>query len=648
MVRKINWLTGAILLAGALCAQADTHYVSASGSATAPYTSWETAASTVKDASDACSEGDTIFVDSGDFYLTSWIILKPRIVLRGNGIDSTRIRGSETVTEMISVNDSTRIEDIYFIGDGSHRALDNFNNTGMTHFINDCRFSNTSIDAITMLLTTGVTIENCWFESWGGTAIKLTDQGDHLIRNCTFYNPEKSGTAVDLVFNQGEVIFRSNVVVGCWESLSGYYTSGRWEVSGNLFYQASELEYVIVTAANEIEISSNSLYITRDHGVPTHFVDWGRYLPDYRPRHCSITNNAVWSLRPQITFWGGLQSPDDEIDISYNCLYSAVQWQDILGTEWSDSSFRPVDPDTTPQLTWVGNIFADPMFVDPENGDLHLQYGSPCIDAGDPTILDVDGSRSDIGAFGGPDGEFYVYQDLPPAEPKNFTGEEVGNVIELSWKQNTESDLYYYALFRAEHSGVPTDSEYVIAYILPIRKGSYSPVCGLPPSSVAGQGTSTAAASCDSGMICYTDSTVLPGKSYFYTVVAADESLLPSDPAEEVSFLFTDIERTDDLPLPESITLEQNFPNPFNARTAIVYHLPNIGAQPAPVRLTIYNTLGRKVLTLVDERQSPGEHTAYWDGLDYHGQPVASGVYFYTLNVSGLDFVKSRKMVLLK
>jgi hypothetical protein len=54
----------------------------------------------------------------------------------------------------------------------------------------------------------------------------------------------------------------------------------------------------------------------------------------------------------------------------------------------------------------VGDISADPLFVDPDNGDYHLQVGSPCIDAGDPNILDPDGSRSDRGAYGGPEGEW--------------------------------------------------------------------------------------------------------------------------------------------------------------------------------------------------------------------------------------------------
>jgi len=62
---------------------------------------------------------------------------------------------------------------------------------------------------------------------------------------------------------------------------------------------------------------------------------------------------------------------------------------------------------------------------------------------------------------------------------------------------------------------------------------------------------------------------------------------------------------TTQSPFAQTFELEQNYPNPFNATTAIVYNLPNIGAQPAPVRLTIYNILGQEVKTLVDEPQPP-------------------------------------------
>jgi hypothetical protein len=58
-----------------------------------------------------------------------------------------------------------------------------------------------------------------------------------------------------------------------------------------------------------------------------------------------------------------------------------------------------------------GNISADPRFVDPAGGNFALGAGSPAIDAADPALRDVDGSRADVGMFGGPAG------DAPPPPP---------------------------------------------------------------------------------------------------------------------------------------------------------------------------------------------------------------------------------------
>ena len=56
----------------------------------------------------------------------------------------------------------------------------------------------------------------------------------------------------------------------------------------------------------------------------------------------------------------------------------------------------------------IGSIILDPMFIDIEQNDFHLQSGSPCIDAGDPSVEynDFDGTRNDMGAYGGPQGNW--------------------------------------------------------------------------------------------------------------------------------------------------------------------------------------------------------------------------------------------------
>ena len=59
----------------------------------------------------------------------------------------------------------------------------------------------------------------------------------------------------------------------------------------------------------------------------------------------------------------------------------------------------------------IGNIDADPMFVDPDNDDYRLQPDSPCINTGNPAAIynNVDGSRNDMGAYGGPKGNDWEY-----------------------------------------------------------------------------------------------------------------------------------------------------------------------------------------------------------------------------------------------
>ncbi len=93
---------------------------------------------------------------------------------------------------------------------------------------------------------------------------------------------------------------------------------------------------------------------------------------------------------------------------------------------------------------------------------------------------------------------------------------------------------------------------------------------------------------------------------------------------------------------PVDFRLFQNYPNPFNPATTIEYSL----ASATNVKLTIVNTLGQTVKTLVNERQSAGHRLVRWEGRNDSGNQVASGVYLYILEVEGR--IETRKMMLLK
>ena len=99
--------------------------------------------------------------------------------------------------------------------------------------------------------------------------------------------------------------------------------------------------------------------------------------------------------------------------------------------------------------------------------------------------------------------------------------------------------------------------------------------------------------------------------------------------------------------LPDKTALLPNYPNPFNPETWIPYHL----AEPADVTVRIYAADGVLVRTLALGHQVAGIYesrtrAAYWDGKNGVGEPVASGVYFYTLTAG--DFMTTRKMLIRK
>jgi len=98
--------------------------------------------------------------------------------------------------------------------------------------------------------------------------------------------------------------------------------------------------------------------------------------------------------------------------------------------------------------------------------------------------------------------------------------------------------------------------------------------------------------------------------------------------------------------LPKAFALGQNYPNPFNPSTTIAYDIPEEQVHGAQVSLKIYNVRGQVVRTLVDNLKEPGHYVVQWNGMDEHGETVASGVYFYRIKAG--EYVATRKMVLLK
>lgn len=89
--------------------------------------------------------------------------------------------------------------------------------------------------------------------------------------------------------------------------------------------------------------------------------------------------------------------------------------------------------------------------------------------------------------------------------------------------------------------------------------------------------------------------------------------------------------------IPDRFMLHSNYPNPFNASTTIVFDIP----RPGMTRLEVYNVLGQKVETIIEDWMAAGHHDVQWDASSF-----ASGIYFYKLTAGDGTF--SRRMTLLK
>jgi lysophospholipase L1-like esterase len=91
------------------------------------------------------------------------------------------------------------------------------------------------------------------------------------------------------------------------------------------------------------------------------------------------------------------------------------------------------------------------------------------------------------------------------------------------------------------------------------------------------------------------------------------------------------------LEMIEGYVLGQNYPNPFNPSTAISYQLQAM----SHVRLSVYDMLGRDIVSLVDGERAAGTHTATWDASGFPG-----GVYFYRLQAG--SYTETKKLLLLR
>jgi hypothetical protein len=293
----------------------------------------------------------------------------------------------------------------------------------------------------------------------------------------------------------------------------------------------------------------------------------------------------------------------------------------------NDINYYGIMPDTT-------NLSVDPMIVndDSTQGDLdfRLQMYSPLIDAGDPTILDRDGSRSDIGLYGGPYGWTYTYEDLAPRPPHNVTATIEEGLVKLTWNKNTEADFSHYRIYRDTVTILIYDSTKMIAETPDTFYYNQ-----LPP--------------------------VNKETRFYYVITAFDNQGNQSYPSEEINVLVTGLGEHPPKGY-DGYRLLANYPNPFNPSTKIPYRLKEAGY----VKLYVYDLKGELVKVLVNQWQEKGFYeVVFHPTLAERGKvtqlevpmgkrynQMSSGIYLYVIQVYDERnipvFSDAEKMILLK
>lgn len=296
-----------------------------------------------------------------------------------------------------------------------------------------------------------------------------------------------------------------------------------------------------------------------------------------RTNQITVRNNIFSNCYKSIYIYGG------SVSISYNDFYNNNY------NEFTGSNYLAVNP----------------LYVDPENNDFNLQWGSACIDAGHPSAVynDPDGTRNDMGA---------KYYDQSPVIPTNFTiipDPEYHPLLE--WEGAPHLDYKVYALY-----------EY-------------------PDSTSANQVYQTLTES-------YVDETVTfyftigePNQLVTYSVTSINSIDEESVHSEEITIdAYGRIPKNsgkDSIFIPYAYSLFNPYPNPFNPSTTVIFDIP----EKSFVSIKLYSITGEVVRTIVNEQMDAGRRHFLIEG-----NGLSSGVYL--LRMISNDFICTKKIIMMK
>ena len=260
-----------------------------------------------------------------------------------------------------------------------------------------------------------------------------------------------------------------------------------------------------------------------------------------------------------------------------------------------------------------------------------------------------------------PEEQRIIMQFLDSGGNLFISGQNIG--YDLVENGDTDDSLFYYEYLGANYIGDTADDPWIIGdNTNEIGKGLYVFLTGNYGSDYKQNSTDIIAPGADANSFlvysmikeCAGIYHELPNGAKVVYIPFGMEGIAGPNPTSASVFISrvmdwlksdstsTGLPENECVDLTPSFRLYDNFPNPFNPETNIQYRIP----KEASVSLTVYNILGEKIITLIDEIKPAGIHTVRWDGKNYNANPVQSGIYIYKLNY--LDRTETRKMLIIK
>ncbi len=566
---------------------ATVRFVSKTGTSTPPYTTWQTAADSIQKCINICVDGDTIYVANGVYKEN--LIINTAISLIGSSMDSTVIDGRGMGDITINCNANLILEGFHIngkvngLGGAVIFSLD-------TLSIASCRINDMAlgISGISRIEVNKVLFMD----------LKRGISGNEIIvSNSVFQltNSDASGIRIDFAPTKVSEIKNNLIITTSSNPDNGISIGGPKSIciKNNLI---SGFTYNIY-----FDLLADSAFITNNLIVYKKNQN-NTFALNTENDKVVIKNNVFANNKN-----GAIRGFPPYVDLNYNLFWQ--NQNDLYGLSYGDS-----------------DQVADPMFIKDTiptaNGDynFHLQAFSPGIDKGDPNILDLDGSRSDIGMYGGPFGETYTYQDLAPLAPRNLSAVVDTNTILVKWNRNTEADTSFYKVYRDTVIGFQIDSSKLVSSSADTFFVQPNPHINI---------------------------------RYVYKVTCVDNQGNESKPSQELAVTITSVS-TNDYPMTiTDYVLYQNYPNPFNPSTKIGYQLK----QKAYVKLMVYDIKGELVSVLVNKEQNAGYYEVEFSSSSIKN-PVssipylASGIYLYRIEVIGEGripvYTEMKKMLMIK